>query len=100
MLCGRMWEWLEDFSGSDYPGYASVFQKLKKGVNQDAAMKYSGTFDKLVHERAHMQAISEAGFESVRIFLPYAAGPTGHVHFEQRIQDALDYKLAVVVCMW
>ena len=90
----------KDISGSDYPGYAPVFQKLKKGVNQDAAMKYSGTFDKLIHERAHMQAISEAGFESVRIFLPYSAGATGHVHFEQRIQDALDFDLAVVICMW
>ena len=90
----------KDIRNTDYPGYAPVFQKLKKGVNQDAAMKYSGTFDKLVHERAHMQAISEAGFESVRLFLPYSAGSGGHKHFEQRIQDALDYELAVVICMW
>lgn len=78
--------------------YASVFEKLKKGVNQDASMTFVGSFPKVIHERAHMQAISEAGFESVRIFLPYSAG--GYIEFESRIQDALDYNLAVVVCMW
>jgi len=89
-----------EIQSTDYPGYAPVFQKLKKGVNQDVNMKYSGTFEKVLHERAHMQAIREAGFESVRIFLPYSVGPAGHLNFEQRIQDALDYNLAVVVCMW
>ena len=78
--------------------YAPVFEKLKKGVNQDASMSFSGSYPKVIHERAHMQAISEAGFESVRIFLPYSAG--GFSEFESRIQDALDYNLAVVVCMW
>jgi len=78
--------------------YAAVFDKLKKGINQDATMPFSGSFPKVIHERAHMQAIREAGFESVRIFLPYSAG--GYLEFESRIQDALDYNLAVVVCMW
>lgn len=77
--------------------FAVVVEKLKKGVNQDASLAYSGTFQKVQHERAHMEAIKEAGFESVRIFLPYNADYT---KFESRIQDALDYDLAVVVCMW
>lgn len=75
----------------------AVFEKLNKGVNQDASMIYNGTFEKVVHEREHMRAIKEAGFESVRIFIPYRADIG---QFEQRIQDALDYDLAIVVCMW
>ena len=77
--------------------FAAAFEKLKKGVNQDSGLPFSGTFQKLQHERAHMEAIANAGFESVRIFLPYNADYT---KFETRIQDALDYDLAVVVCMW
>lgn len=71
--------------------------KLEKGVNQDVNTKSSGIKSKIQHEKAHMEAISEAGFESVRIFLPYSADYT---MFEERIQDALDYNLAVVVCLW
>ena len=77
--------------------YNPVFEKLKKGINQDTNLPYSGTFSKIQHEPEHMQAIKAAGFESVRIFLPYAADYT---KFESRIQDALDNDLAVVVCMW
>jgi len=74
-----------------------VFEKLKKGVNQDVSMAYSGVYPKVQYERAHMEAIKEAGFESVRIYLPFTADYT---EFETRIQDALDYNLAIVVCMW
>ena len=28
-----------------------VFEKLKKGVNQDVSMAFSGSFPKMVHER-------------------------------------------------
>ena len=77
--------------------YNPVFDKLKKGINQDTSLPYSGTFSKIQHEPEHMEAIKEAGFESVRIFLPYTADFT---KFESRIQDALDNNLAVVVCMW
>ena len=83
---------------TDVIDYAPVFEKLKKGINEDGSMTFSGSYPKVIHERAHMQAISEAGFESVRIFLPYSAGEFSK--FESRIQDALDFNLAVVVCMW
>ena len=85
-------------NANDYPGYAPVFTKLKKGVNQDCSIPSSANFDKLMHERGHMQAISEAGFTSVRFFIPY--GAPDFTKYEQRIQDALDYNLAVVVGMW
>ena len=77
--------------------YAAVFNKLKKGVNQDVSMPAGGPWIKVQHERGHMQAIKEAGFESVRIFMPYNSNRD---EYEQRIQDALDYDLAVVVCLW
>lgn len=77
--------------------YAAVFNKLKKGVNQDVSMPAGGPWIKVQHERAHMQAIKEAGFESVRIFMPFNSNIN---EYEQRIQDALDYNLAVVLCLW
>ncbi len=77
--------------------YAAVFEKLKKGVNQDVSMPQGGPWVKVQHERGHMQAIKQAGFESVRIFMPYSSNLA---EYEVRIQDALDYDLAVVVCLW
>lgn len=74
-----------------------IFEKLKKGINQDASMAFSGVWPKIQHERSQMLAMKEAGFESVRIFLPYTSN---HIEFETRIQDALDHDLAIVVCMW
>ena len=77
--------------------YATVFEKLKKGINQDVSMPGGGPWIKVQHERAHMQTIKEAGFESVRIFMPYNSNIQ---EYEDRIQDALDYDLAVVICLW
>lgn len=77
-------------------GNTSVFTKLKKGINQDAGMPMlSG--NRVQYERAHMQAISEAGFESVRFFISY---DSDFNEYETRIQDALDYDLVVVVGIW
>jgi len=79
-------------------GGGDVWSKLMKGVNQDASIPGGANYEKVMHERGHMQTISEAGFESVRFFIAYASSDfTAH---QQRIQDALDHNLAVIICMW
>lgn len=83
--------------GAPRHSYAPVFKKLSNGINQDVALPTSGVWNKVQHHPGHMQAIVEAGFESVRIFMPYGAGIADT---ERRIRDALDNGLAVVVCMW
>ncbi len=77
--------------------YAAVFRKLHKGVNLDVSRPSSGAWFKIQHNASQMQAIAEAGFESVRIFMPYFANVR---ETEQQIIDALDNNLAIVVCMW
>lgn len=89
-LIGTSW-------GAPRHSYAPVFKKLYNGINQDVALPTSGVWNKVQHHPGHMQAIKEAGFESVRIFMPYGAGIADT---ERRIRDALDNGLAVVVCMW
>lgn len=77
--------------------YAPVFDKLKKGVNQDANMPSSRVWIRIQHHPGHMEAIKAAGFESVRMFMPVG----GNINeFQSRIQDALNNNLVVVVCMW
>ena len=77
--------------------YATVFRKLHKGVNLDVSRPSSGAWFKIQYDALQMQTIAEAGFESVRIFMPYFATAS---ETEQQIRDALDHDLAVVVCMW
>ncbi len=77
--------------------YAAVFRKLHKGVNLDVSRPSSGAWFKIQYNASQMQAIAEAGFESVRIFMPFYATSS---ETEQQIIDALDNNLAVVVCMW
>jgi hypothetical protein len=76
---------------------APVFKKLDKGINVDTAVRYSGVWPKIQHHPSHFQAVADAGFDSVRVFLPVHAE---HDFTEQQINDALSNKLAVVVCMW
>ena len=77
--------------------YASVFRKLHRGLNLDVSRPNSGVWFKVQYNASQMQAIAEAGFESVRIFMPYFANVS---ETEQQIIDALDNDLAIVVCMW
>jgi len=76
---------------------APVFKKLNKGVHLDVSNPNNGVWPKIQYDAAQMQAIAEAGFDSVRVFIPYSAdaGST-----EQQIKDALSHDLAIVVCMW
>ncbi len=56
-----------------------------------------GAWQKSQYDVVHMQAIAEAGFESVRIFMPYIVD-AGNI--EVAINDALAYNLSIAVCMW
>ena len=75
----------------------NVWDKIYVGVNQDAGLVGGANFEKVQHEAGHMRTIADAGFKSVRFFISYYASP---VNFRQRIQDALDNNLAVVLCLW
>ena len=76
---------------------APVFKKLHQGINIDTAGRHSGVWPKIQHHPSHFQAVADAGFDSVRVFLPVQAE---HDFAEQQINDALSNKLAVVICMW
>ena len=57
----------------------------------------SGVWFKWQYDKSQMQAIVEAGFASVRIFMPYAAKLE---ETQEQIEDALEAGLSIVVCMW
>ena len=76
---------------------APVFKKLYKGINIDTARPDNGVWPKIQHDVQHFKAAADAGFESVRVFLPFSAN---HKSTEQQIKDALSNRLAIVVCMW
>ena len=76
---------------------APVFKKLFKGVNADTAGPDRGGWPKVQHDAAHFQAVADAGFDSVRVFLPVHAN---YESTERQINDALSNGLAIVVCMW
>ena len=52
---------------------APVFKKLHKGVHLDVSSPDDGVWPKIQYNAAQMQAIAEAGFDSVRVFIPYGA---------------------------
>ena len=74
-----------------------VFKKLYKGVNIDTSVPENGVWFKVQHEHGHFKAAADAGFESVRIFMPFQANIESK---EAQIKDALEHNLAVVICMW
>lgn len=76
---------------------APVFKKLNKGVNMDTSLPSCGVWSKVQHDAAHFKAAKNAGFESVRVFMPFRAGIE---ETEQQIVDALSNDLAIVICMW
>jgi len=76
---------------------APVFKKLHKGINMDTTGPADGVWPKIQHDAVQFMAVTNAGFESVRVFLPFRAD---HKFAEQQIKDALSNDLAIVVCMW
>ena len=63
----------------------------------DTAHPDHGVWPKIQHDAEQFRAAAQAGFESVRVFLPFRADP---VSTEQQIRDALANDLAIVICMW
>ncbi|MDP6746756.1 MAG: cellulase family glycosylhydrolase [Candidatus Poribacteria bacterium] len=76
---------------------APVFKKLHKGVNIDTSVPQNGVWFKVQHDAAHFRAAADAGFQSVRVFMPYYGDIKS---MEAQIVEALDNDLAIVVCMW
>jgi len=74
-----------------------VFKKLYKGVNVDTSTPENGVWFKVQHEPEHFKAAADAGFESVRIFMPFKSNIESK---DAQIKDALYHNLAVVICMW
>ena len=48
-----------------------VFKKLSKGVNVDTSIPENGVWFKVQYEPEHFKAAADAGFESVRTFMPF-----------------------------
>ena len=76
---------------------ALVFKKLHKGVNIDTSVPQNGVWFKVRHDVAHFRAAADAGFQSVRVFMPYYGDIKSK---EAQIVEALGNDLAIVVCMW
>ncbi|EOD34853.1 hypothetical protein EMIHUDRAFT_228124 [Emiliania huxleyi CCMP1516] len=73
------------------------FLPLHNGINLDVALPDAGVWFKTQYEAAQMQAIAEAGFESVRVFSPFNANLS---QVDAQIDDALSAGLSIVVCLW
>jgi len=73
------------------------FLPLHNGINLDVALPDAGVWFKTQYEPAQMQAIAEAGFESVRVFLSFNANLS---QVDAQIDDALSAGLSIVVCLW
>ena len=97
LLCAPLLTGCEESSKLKQRANAPVFKKLNKGVNVDTSLPSTGVWSKLQHDAAHFESVAKAGFESVRIFMPYRAGIE---EVEQQIKDALANNLAIVICMW
>ena len=73
---------------------APVFKKIHQGVNIDTSVPQNGVCFKVQHDAAHFRAAAEAGFQSVRVFMPYYGDIKSK---EAQIVEALDNDLAIVV---
>ena len=97
LLCASTPGISDEFSVKRSRINAPVFKKLAKGVNIDTAHPDAGVWPKIQHHRAHFQAAADAGFDSVRVMIPFNAN---YESIQKQIKDALSNDLAIVVCMW
>jgi len=73
------------------------FHPFQKGVNLDVSTPSDGVWFKSTYDPNQMKAVAEAGFEAVRVFMPYLADTQ---RTQEQINDALANNLAISVCMW
>jgi hypothetical protein len=89
--------------GNPAPVGKGLFSKLNKGIVLDVSTPTGGAWPKIIYDAAQMKAIAEAGFESVRLIVPYpltldsVKSPLG---IQDQINDAFANKLSIVICIW
>merc|ERR1712151_25020 len=89
--------------GNPAPVSKGVFSKLNKGTVLDVSTPATGAWPKIAYDAAQMKAIAEAGFESVRLIIPFpqtldsVKTPQG---VQDQINDAFANKLSIVICIW
>lgn len=86
------------FSNAQLAPASDPFVPFQKGVNLDVSTPSSGVWFKTTYNSMQMKAVAEAGFEAVRVFMPYQSMDTNHT--QGQIDDALANGLSISVCMW
>jgi len=74
-----------------------MIKRIGKGINVDVSQLDGGSPIKVLYDPAQYDAVKAAGFRSVRFFVGAGRDPA---IYKSRIQDALDWDLAVVICLW
>jgi len=74
------------------------FGPFHKGINLDVSTPSSGVWFKTTYDPMQMKAVAEAGFEAVRVFMPYAGGDTNFT--QTQIDAALANDLSISVVLW
>ena len=74
-----------------------MFEQIGKGINVDVSQLEGGPPEKVLYDPAQYDAVKAAGFQSIRFFVVAGEDPA---IYKDRIQDALDRDLAVVICLW
>ncbi len=74
-----------------------MFEQIGKGINVDVSHLEGGPPEKVLYDPAQYDAVKAAGFQSIRFFVVAGEDPA---IYKNRIQDALDRDLAVVICLW
>ncbi len=75
----------------------SLAMQFKKGINLDVSPAMEGNPVKWIYEEAQLDAIKDAGFTSIRIFVVAMQDPS---IYKTLINDALERDLAVLICLW
>ncbi|MEM1068917.1 MAG: cellulase family glycosylhydrolase [Planctomycetota bacterium] len=74
-----------------------AIRRLTRGINVDVSLPQAGSPEKVLYDPAQYDAVKAAGFQSVRFFVSATDDPA---IYENRIRDALDRDLAVIICVW
>jgi len=74
-----------------------MLQRIGKGIVVDVSPSEGGPPMKVLHDPAQYDAVKAAGFQSIRIYVVAMREPAV---YKNRIDDALDRGLAVVISMW
>jgi endoglucanase len=87
----------EHASNADSTRAEIMAQKLHKGIVLDVTPASEGMPIKVLYEAAQLDAIMDAGFCSIRIYVVATRNPS---EYKSIIDDALERGLAVVISLW